>query len=171
MYPPLRTAADVAAVRAGVADGTITIIGSDHAPHADYEKHVEFDQAPNGITGVETMLPLMLALEREGVISLEQLVRMMAVQPARLIGVERGSLEVGAVADVTVVDPGTTWVYDDSTAHSKSRNSPYWGETLTGRASDCLVAGQVRLRAGQIAAPGAGQPAGAEQHDTAEAAV
>ena len=165
MYPPLRTAADVAAVRAGVADGTITIIGSDHAPHADYEKHVEFDQAPNGITGVETMLPLMLALEREGVISLEQLVRMMAVQPARLIGVQRGSLEVGAVADVTVVDPGATWVYDDSTAHSKSRNSPHWGETLTGRASDCLVDGRVRLRAGQIVAPAA------ERRESAEAAV
>ena len=165
MYPPLRTAADVAAVRAGVADGTITIVGSDHAPHADYEKDVEFDQAPNGITGVETMLPLMLTLEREGVISLEQLVRMMAMQPARLIGMERGSLEAGAVADVTVVDPGETWVYDATTAHSKSSNSPFWGETLTGRASDCLVAGQVRLRAGQIVMP---VP---EQRETAEAVV
>ena len=165
MYPPLRTAADVAAVRAGVADGTITIVGSDHAPHADYEKAVEFDQAPNGITGVETMLPMMLALEREGVISLEQLVRMMAVQPARLIGVERGSLEVGAVADVTVVDPGASWVYDKTTAHSKSSNSPFWGETLTGRASDCLVAGEVRLRGGQIVAPAA------QRREPAEAVV
>ena len=162
MYPPLRTATDVAEVRAGVADGTITIVGSDHAPHADYEKAVEFDQAPNGITGVETMLPLMLALEREGVISLEQLVRTMAVQPARLIGVQRGSLEVGAVADVTVVDPAAAWVYDDATALSKSRNSPFWGASLTGRASDCLVAGRVRLRAGRIADPAPAQrdPAG-----------
>ena len=165
MYPPLRTAADVAAVRAGVADGTITIVGSDHAPHADYEKAVEFDQAPNGITGVETMLPLMLALEREGVISLEQLVRTMAVQPARLIGVQRGSLEVGAVADVTVVDPAAAWVYDDATALSKSRNSPFWGASLTGRASDCLVAGRVRLRAGRIADPAP------EQRDPAGVAV
>ena len=153
MYPPLRTAADVAAVRAGLADGTIDIVGSDHAPHADYEKAVEFDHAPNGITGVETMLPLMLALERAGVVSLEQLVRVMAVNPARLIGIERGTLGVGAVADLTVVDPAAEWVYDAASAQSKSRNSPFWGERLTGRATDCLVAGRVRLRAGRIVQP------------------
>jgi dihydroorotase len=153
MYPPLRTAADVAAVRAGLADGTIDIVGSDHAPHADYEKAVEFDHAPNGITGVETMLPLMLALVREGLIGLEQLVRLLAVNPARLIGVERGSLRVGAVADVTVVDPDIEWVYDAATAESKSRNSPFWGETLTGRATDSLVAGKIRLRDCRILQP------------------
>ena len=153
MYPPLRTAADVAAVRAGLADGTIDIVSSDHAPHADYEKAVEFDHAPNGITGVETMLALMLALVRDGVVSLEQLVRVLAVNPARLIGVERGSLPAGAVADVTVVDPQATWVYDATTAQSKARNSPFWGARLTGRASDCLVAGKIRLRAGRIGQP------------------
>ena len=153
MYPPLRTAADVAGVRAGLADGTIDIVGSDHAPHADYEKAVEFDHAPNGITGVETMLSLMLALVREGLIGLEQLVRLLAVNPARLIGVERGSLRVGAVADVTVVDPDIEWVYDVATAESKSRNSPFWGETLTGRATDSLVAGRIRLRDCRILQP------------------
>ena len=154
MYPPLRTAAaDVAAVRAGLADGTIDIVGSDHAPHADYEKAVEFDHAPNGITGLETMLPLLLALVREGVIDLEQLVRLLAVNPARLIGVKRGSLRVGAVADVTVVDPDAEWVYDAATAQSKSRNSPFWGETMTGRATDCLVAGNIRLRDCRILQP------------------
>ena len=153
MYPPLRTAADVAAVRAGLADDTIDVVGSDHAPHADYEKAVEFDHAPNGITGVETMLPLMLALVREGVIDLGRLVRLLAVNPARLIGVERGSLRVGAVADVTVVDPEAVWVYDAATARSKSRNSPFWGETMTGRASDCLVAGKIRLRDCRILQP------------------
>ena len=153
MYPPLRTAADVAAVRNGLADGTIDIVGSDHAPHADYEKAVEFDHAPNGITGVETMLPLMLALVREGLIDLERLVRLLAVNPARLIGVDRGTLRVGAVADVTVVDPEAVWVYDAATAQSKSRNSPFWGETMTGRASDCLVAGKVRLRDCRVLQP------------------
>lgn len=156
MYPPLRTAADVAAVRAGLADGTIDLVGSDHAPHADYEKAVEFDHAPNGITGVETMLPLMLELVREGVVSLEQLVRVLAVNPARLIGVERGSLRVGAVADVTVVDPDLAWVYDAATAQSKARNSPFWGRRLIGRATDCLVGGRIRLRDCRIRAP---QPA------------
>ena len=153
MYPPLRTAADVAAVRAGLADGTIDIVGSDHAPHADYEKAVEFDHAPNGITGVETMLPLMLALVREGVISLERLVRVLAVNPARLIGVARGSLQVGAAADLTVVDPDAVWVYDATTAQSQARNSPFWGERLTGRATDCLVGGQIRLRDCRILQP------------------
>jgi len=159
MYPPLRTAADVAAVRAGLADGTIDLVGSDHAPHADYEKAVEFDHAPNGITGVETMLPLMLALVREGVISLEQLVRVLAVNPARLIGVERGSLRVGAVADVTIVDPDLAWVYDAAAAQSKARNSPFWGRRMTGRATDCLVGGRIRLRDCRILPPHPAPPA------------
>ena len=159
MYPPLRTAADVAAVRAGLADGTIDLVGSDHAPHADYEKAVEFDHAPNGITGVETMLPLMLALVRDRVISLEQLVRVLAVNPARLIGVERGSLRVGAVADVTIVDPDRTWVYDAAAAQSKARNSPFWGRRMTGRATDCLVGGRIRLRDCRILPPHPAPPA------------
>ncbi len=157
MYPPLRTAADVAAVRCGLADGTIDVVASDHAPHADYEKAVEFDRAPNGITGVETMLPLMLALVRERVITHEQLVRALAVNPARLIGVERGSLAVGAVADVTVVEPRLTWVYDAATAQSKARNSPFWGQRLTGRATDCLVGGRVRLRDCRVLRPQPGK--------------
>lgn len=159
MYPPLRTAADVAAVRAGLADGTIDLVGSDHAPHADYEKAVEFDHAPNGITGVETMLPLMLALVRDRVISLEQLVRVLAVNPARLIGVERGSLRVGAVADVTIVDPDLAWVYDAAAAQSKARNSPFWGRRMTGRATDCLVGGRIRLRDCRILPPHPAPPA------------
>lgn len=159
MYPPLRTAADVAAVRAGLADGTIDLVGSDHAPHADYEKAVEFDHAPNGITGVETMLPLMLALVRDRVISLEQLVRVLAVNPARLIGVERGSLRVGAVADVTIVDPDRTWVYDAAAAQSKARNSPFWGRRMIGRATDCLVGGRIRLRDCRIQPPHPAPPA------------
>lgn len=153
MYPPLRTAADVAEVRRGLADGTIDVMASDHAPHAGYEKAVEFDHAPNGITGVETMLPLALALVREGVISPEQLVRVLAVNPARLIGVERGSLRPGAVADVTVVDPQLTWVYDAAAAQSKASNSPFWGQRLTGRATDCLVGGRIRLRDCRVLQP------------------
>ena len=99
------------------------------------------------------MLSLLLALVRESVIDLEQLVRLLAVNPARLIGVERGSLRVGAVADVTVVDPTAEWVYDATSAQSKSRNSPFWGETMTGRATDCLVAGKIRLRDSRILQP------------------
>jgi dihydroorotase len=150
MYPPLRTADDVAAVRAGLADGTIEIVASDHAPHARYEKAVEFDHAPNGITGLETAVPLMLQLVDEGVLSWSQLVMAMSVAPARLIGVDHGSLAVGSAANVTVVDPDLEWTYDKSTCESLSHNSPYWGCKLRGRATDCLIDGRVALRATTI---------------------
>ena len=150
MYPPLRTAADVAAARTGLSDGTIEIVASDHAPHARHEKAVEFDQAPNGITGLETALALMLQLVREGVISWSQLVMAMAVAPARLIGVDHGHLAVGAGADITLVDPDLEWTYDETTCQSLSHNSPFWGNQLRGRATDCLVDGHVALRATTI---------------------
>ena len=142
MYPPLRTSADVAAVRAGLADGTLEIIATDHAPHAAYEKAVEFDQAPNGVTGLETAVPLMLRLIEEQVIDWQELARCMSSNPAQVIGVERGHLAVGAVADVTVIDPAYEWTYDETTCQSQSQNSPFWGHTLTGRARHCLVAGR-----------------------------
>lgn len=146
MYPPLRASADVAAVRAGLADGTLGIVATDHAPHAAYEKAVEFDQAPNGITGLETAVPLMVRLVDEGVISWQQLALAMSSNPAQVIGVDRGHLAPGAVADVTVIDPKLEWTYDETTCHSRSQNSPFWGHALTGRARHCLVAGRPVLR-------------------------
>ena len=152
MYPPLRTSADVAAVRAGVADGTLGVVATDHAPHAAYEKAVEFDQAPNGITGLETAVPLMVRLIDEGVITWQQLALAMSSNPAQIIGVERGNLSLGAVADVTVIDPELQWTYDETTCHSRSQNSPFWGHSLTGRATHCLVAGRPVLRDCQVEA-------------------
>ncbi len=158
MYPPLRTESDRDAVRAGLADGTLEILSSDHAPHASYEKAVEFDQAPNGITGLETSLPLTLELVRDGTISWRQAVMAMSVAPAGLIGVDRGHLAVGAVADITVIDPDVEWVYDAATCQSKSHNSPFWGARLRGRATDCVVEGRIGLRSGRIVSDSAPVP-------------
>lgn len=150
MYPPLRTSADVSSLRDGISDGTISIVGTDHAPHANYEKDVEFDQAPNGIVGLETALPLMLKLVKEKVINIEQLVQLMSVNPSELIGIKRGTLEVGSIADVTILDPEVSWNYDESSSESKSKNSPFWGQNMIGRATHCLVGGRLRLAEGNI---------------------
>ncbi len=148
MYPPLRSESDRVAVRQALTDGAIDTIGSDHAPHASYEKAVEFHNAPNGIIGMETVLPLSLNLVREGVIEWSQLVRYLSVNPAAVIGIDRGHLSVGSVADITVIDPEQTWVVDRETLQSKSINTPFFGMTMTGRASACIVNGQVLMANG-----------------------
>jgi dihydroorotase len=142
MAPPLRTRADVDAVRAGLADGTIEAIASDHAPHHRDEKEVEFDQAANGIVGLETSLGLGLKLVEEGVLDLPALVARMSTAPARLLGLPAGTLAPGAPADVTIVDPKRRWVVDPTTFRSKGRNTPYRGWELVGRAVTVLVGGR-----------------------------
>ena len=152
MYPPLRSESDRLAIRQALADGVIDTIGSDHAPHAPYEKAVEFHHAPNGIIGLDTALPLALNLVRDGVIGWLELVRYLSTNPAAVIGVDRGHLSAGAVADVTVIDPEESWVVDRETVRSKSINTPFLGMTMTGRATACIVGGRVLMAAGRMEA-------------------
>ena len=143
MAPPLRTQADVDACRAGLADGTIDAIATDHAPHALHEKEVDFREAPNGIIGLETALPVVLDLVRTGTISPLDLVARLTVGPARVLGREGGALAVGALADVVVFDPERRWTYEPTKGWSKSRNSPWAGQELTGRPLRTYVEGRL----------------------------
>ncbi len=143
MAPPLRTAADVAALRAGVADGTIEAIASDHAPHHQDEKDVEFDQAAFGIVGVETILGLGLKLVADGVLDLPQLAARLSTGPAGILRVPGGTLDVGVAADVTLVDPERRWKVAARSFKSKSRNTPFEGWELVGRAVAVLVGGRL----------------------------
>ncbi len=146
MNPPLRTEHDRDALLAGLADDTLEIIGSDHAPHCSYEKEVEFDFAPFGIIGLETELALSLELVRKKILSLRALVEKFTVNPARLLRLQEGTLSVGANADITVIDPEREWTYDVAQTASKSRNSPFHGWKLRGRALTTVVKGNVVWR-------------------------
>ena len=141
MNPPLRTVADLEALRAAVRDGTIDLIATDHAPHHYDEKEREFADAPNGIVGLETALAVNLTwLVRPGIVPLPLLVERMSCSPARTFGLEGGTLRRGAAADVTVFSPDESWVVDPTAFLSKGRNTPYGGRTLYGRV-DCTVVG------------------------------
>lgn len=142
MYPPLRSAADREAVIQGLADGTLDAVASDHAPHSSIEKDVEFDQAANGIIGLETALGLGLKLVAEGQLSLERLVDAMAVQPARILGLPAG-LRTGQPADITLIDPHLAWTVEGAGLHSRSRNTPFMGWELKGRAVVTIMGGRI----------------------------
>jgi dihydroorotase len=143
MNPPLRCARDREAVLAGLADGTIEILCSDHAPHCDYEKEVEFDYAPFGITGLETELALsLMQLVHANRLSLLEMLAKFTVNPARLLNLNKGTLSVGADADVTVFDPELKWVFQREHSLSKSKNSPFFGWQLRGKAVATIVAGK-----------------------------
>ena len=143
MHPPLRTAADVAAVKAGLADGTIEVIATDHAPHAGYEKEVEFIEAPFGILGLETCWPLTVRdLVKPGVIGLEDAVRMLAVAPRQVLGLPVPALEAGAPANLTVFDAETEWTFEARHVRSKSKNTPFVGAPMVGRAWAVVNNGQ-----------------------------
>jgi dihydroorotase len=161
MSPPLRSQDHVDAIFAGLSDGTIDVIASDHAPHHADEKELEFDQAPFGIIGLETSVGLAFErLVRPGVISLERLVELCATNPARVLSLQdRGTLKSGARADVTILDPECAWTYDVSQSKSKSRNTPFDGYQFNGAAIATIVGGRiVHLREAaerrQIVAPG-----------------
>ena len=143
MNPPLRTEQDRQAICQGLADGTFDAIATDHAPHSILDKEVEFDAAANGIIGLETSLPLTLALVRGGVINEQQLVQLMSVQPAAILGLAAGSLLAGADADVTIIDPGSEFYYTEDKILSKSKNSPFIGWKLQGRAVLTMVGGRI----------------------------
>ncbi len=143
MNPPLRTEQDREAVVAGLADGTIDAIASDHAPHSPVEKDVEFDQAANGIVGLETLLPLSLGLVHQGMIGPSRWVELVSKNPARILGVPGGSLAPGRAADVTVLDPEAEWEVDRAGFFSKGRNTPFHGWKVKGRASAVIIQGKL----------------------------
>ncbi len=148
MNPPLRSAADREAILDGLTDGTIEILSSDHAPHCDYEKEVEFDYAPFGITGFDTELPLsLMQLYHAKRLSLSAVIAKFTVAPARLLKLDKGTLSVGAIADVTIFDPDREWTYERKQSPSKSKNSPFDGWQMKGRATGTIVAGKVVYQA------------------------
>ena len=143
MNPPLRPARDRDAILEGIADGTIEILCSDHAPHCDYEKEVEFDYAPFGITGLETELALsIMQLVHTKRLLLPDLIAKYTVAPARLLNLAKGTLSAGADGDVTIIDPNVDWIFRVAESASKSRNSPFNGWKLKGRALATIVAGK-----------------------------
>ena len=147
--PPLRTAADVAAIREGLKDGTLDAIACDHAPHSTLEKDLEFEAAAFGLIGLETSLGLSLKLVHDGVLTLTQLVAKMSTNPARILGVPGGTLTVGAPADLTLMDLNRPWQVDLSTFASKARNCPFNGWTLKGKAVTTIVGGKVVWEEGE----------------------
>lgn len=144
MNPPLRTQGDIDLLIEGVTDGTITILASDHAPHCNFEKEVEFDLAPFGILGLETELGLFIDIlvHKKKAINIQRLIQMYTENPAKLVGLDRGTLSIGAVADVTILDPDLEWTVDKNASHSLSRNTPFHGWELKGRAVQTIVAGK-----------------------------
>ena len=147
MSPPLRTAADVEAIIAGIVDGTIDCIATDHAPHAPEKKMLELDRAPFGIIGLETAVGLSVTrLVATGRIGWPRLIEAMSTLPARILGINRGTLRPGSVADITLIDPECAWQVDVKSFCSKSVNSPFDRWTLRGRAVATIVAGRVKYR-------------------------
>ncbi len=143
MKPPLATEQDQAEVLAGLADGTIDLIATDHAPHAADEKAQALDCAPFGIIGLETALPLSLELVGRGVLTLPQVIRKLSFEPARVLGKKTGVLGIGDPADITLIDLDTEWVVDEQHIKSMSKNSPFMGRQMKGRATAIVVGGKL----------------------------
>jgi dihydroorotase len=144
MNPPLRTERDIEKILGGLADGTLDILCSDHAPHASYEKEVELDQAPFGITGLETEFGLFcdILLHKKKVLTLSRLIEMLTIKPAKLLSLDRGTLSSGAPGDVTLIDPDLEWTFDKEKSESLSKNTPFHGTEMKGRAVRTIVAGE-----------------------------
>ena len=142
MNPPLRSEEDRLAVRQGLADGTIDCIATDHAPHAPEEKAAGIEKAPNGIIGLETAVSLSLCLVRDRIVSLTGLISKMSTLPARILGIPSG-LAPGLPADVTLIDPEFEYTIDPSLFKSRSRNSPFIGMKVKGKAVMTMVAGRI----------------------------
>ncbi|MDE0885261.1 MAG: dihydroorotase [Myxococcota bacterium] len=149
MAPPLRTARDVEQLRAALVEGVIDCVATDHAPHAVYEKDVEYTAAPCGVLGLETAFGVVNDMVQQGEIAPLELMRRMSTAPAQIFDLAGGSLQSGAVADVVVLDPEKSWVYDPAEGFSKSRNSPWAGEELKGQVSATLVDGRIVYQAGR----------------------
>jgi len=151
MNPPLRTAEDCTALLAGLADGTIDCIATDHAPHAAHEKALEFELAPFGTTGIETALPLVITnLVSKDAASWNDVVNWMAIGPRRAMGLPEVRLEAGAIADITIIDPEARVEVTPEYFESKSANSAFLRATLLGKATEVLIEGQFALRNGKV---------------------
>jgi dihydroorotase len=148
--PPLRSKEDVAAVRAALADGTIDAVATDHAPHSPVEKDVEFEQAASGMIGLETALALCLELVEAKILSPAALVTRMSVAPAKILGLPGGTLAPGSAADVTVIDAQVGWTCDPSRLRSRSRNTPFGGRAMRGRAMLTVVGGNIVFAEGKL---------------------
>jgi dihydroorotase len=148
MNPPLRAEADRLAMIAGLLDGTVDCIATDHAPHAAFEKEQEFERAPNGITGLETALGLALrVLHRGHGMSVSRVIELMSAQPAGIVSLEgRGDLAVGSFADVVVFDPAAEWSFRAKASLSKSKNTPFDGAPMLGKVGFTLSEGRVVFR-------------------------
>lgn len=142
--PPLREASDIAAIKAGLADGTLDAIACDHAPHARTDKEVEFEYASNGISGLETSLGLSIKLVQDGILSWPDLIAKMSCNPARILNLPAGTLAPGSPADVTLIEPNRDWTVDVKAFCSRGKNSPFHGLTLSGRAVMTLVDGLIK---------------------------
>jgi dihydroorotase len=144
MAPPLRNPEDVAAVREGIADGTLDAIATDHAPHSSEEKARPFVKTPNGIIGLETAVPLIITeFVRKGMMTPVRMAELMSLNPSRLIGHFGGTLGIGAEADVTIIDPEYEYTIDPSGFASKSRNTPYAGRKVFGKVMYTIVGGHI----------------------------
>lgn len=151
MSPPLRTAADVLAIKAGLSDGTIDVIATDHAPHSIDEKETEFAVAANGIVGLETSFGLVMTeLVNAGVLTLSDAVYKMTAAPAKILGVESGTLSIGSVADITVIDPTAEYTVDKNKFNTKGRNTPFDGRKLTGMPVLTIVDGRIVSKSGLV---------------------
>jgi len=147
VYPPLRASVDVEAIKEGLRDGTIDIIATDHAPHHIDRKNVEFDRAAFGIAGFETALPLAITyLVKPGIISMEDLVWKMCVNPSKLLGLNKGTMDIGKAADIIIIDENEEYVVDSEKFKSKSKNTPFDGFKLRGRVYYTIINGKVVVR-------------------------
>jgi len=140
--PPIRSTRDIEALKAGLADGTIDAIASDHAPHSAVEKDLEFEYAANGMIGLESSLPLILQLVRQGVLTPMEAVAKITINPARILAIPFGTLRKGAAADLTLIDPELKYTIDAGLFKSKSRNCPFHGMQAQGKAVMTLVGGR-----------------------------
>ena len=150
MHPPLRSRADRAALKEALRDGTLEVIATDHAPHHEDEKNCEFELAANGILGLETSFPLSLTLVEEGLITPSQLIEKMTINPAKIMRIDRGTLSVGAVADVAILDPEHVYAVDKMTMQSPSKNTPFHGWEVKGKCRDLFVAGKQVVKGGEL---------------------
>jgi len=144
MSPPLRTDKDVEAIIKGLCDGTIDAIATDHAPHSFEEKALPFENAPNGIIGLETSLAVTLTyLYHTGILDIKKIIDLMAVKPAELLRLDTGVLKIGGNADIVIFDPDEEWMVDSSQFKSKARNTPYEGMKLKGKVKYTIYRGNV----------------------------
>ncbi|MBI2350485.1 MAG: dihydroorotase, partial [Deltaproteobacteria bacterium] len=151
MNPPLRGEKDMKALQAGLSDGTIDAVATDHAPHAGFEKEVEFDYAPFGVIGLQTSFSVVFTyMVEKGLITLSQLVERMSLSPAKLLGVRGGSISAGNEADIAILNPDEEWVVTKENLESGCKNSPFLGWKLKGLVTDVLVKGKIVLRDGKF---------------------